>query len=91
MPCLVGLLAIVAPRLTSVVLWFFTDFFVRAFAGRALLLVIGVLLMPFTTLAYAWAVNARGGVEGGFVVVVIVAVILDLSSWEGGRRHRRRS
>jgi hypothetical protein len=88
MPCLVALLALVAPRVTSVVLWVFTNFFDKGFSGRPILLLLGVVFLPFTTLAYAWAMNARGAVEGGFVAVLIIAVILDVSSWEGGRRTR---
>ena len=90
MPCLVVLLALVAPRVVSVVLWLFTTWFDRAFAANFLVLLLGVVLMPFTTLAYAWAVNAEGGVHSMFfVVVMIVAVLGDLSSLEGGRRYRR--
>jgi hypothetical protein len=89
MPCLVVLLAVLAPRVTAVVLWLFTTFFERAFVGRGILLLLGVIFLPFTTLAYAWIVNANGAVEGTWLVLMIVAVILDLSSLEGGRRHRR--
>jgi hypothetical protein len=90
MPCLVVLLGILAPRVVSVVLWLFTTFFQRAFGGNLLLLVLGVVLMPFTTLAYAWAVNTEGGVHSTFfIVVMVLAVIGDLSSFEGGRRSRR--
>ena len=89
MPCLVVLLAVLAPRVTAVVLWLFTTFFQRAFAARPILLLLGVVFLPFTTLAYAWVINANGAVEGTWLVVLIIAVILDISSLEGGRRHRR--
>jgi Na+/melibiose symporter-like transporter len=89
MPCLLALLALIAPRVVSVVLWMFTTFFDRAFGSNLLLLVLGVALLPFTTLAYAWAVNAEGGVHSAFfLVVIVVALISDLSSWETGRRYR---
>ncbi len=90
MPCLVVLLALIAPRVVIVVLWLFTTWLGRAFGGNPLLLLLGTVLMPFTTLAYAWAVNAEGGVHSTLsVVVMIVAVLGDLSSLEGGRRYRR--
>jgi hypothetical protein len=89
MPCLVVLLAFFAPRVTSVLLWLFTGFFERAFGGQVLLLLLGIVLFPFTTLVYAWALNAQGGVSGFWLVLLIVAVIMDVSSWEGGRRTRR--
>jgi hypothetical protein len=88
-PCLFGLLALLAPRVVSVVLWLFTTFFERAFAGRTLLLLAGVVLLPFTTLAYAWRVNVEGGIESTLsIVVLVVAAIVDLSSLAGGRRRR---
>jgi hypothetical protein len=89
MPCLVGLLALVAPRVVAVLLWLFTTFFEKAFGGRPLWLILGVVLAPFTTLAYAWAINAYGRVEGLGLGVVIVAAIVDLSALAGGRRYRR--
>jgi hypothetical protein len=88
MPCLVAFLALLAPRVTSVVLWVFTDFFSRAFHDKVLLLILGIVLMPFTTLAYAWAINAHGAVDGIFVVVMILAVIADLSALSTSRRRR---
>ena len=89
MPCLVVFLAVLAPRVTAVLLWLFTTFFERAFAGRGIMLLLGVIFLPFTTLAYAWVINANGSVEGMWLVLMIVAVILDISALEGGRRHRR--
>jgi hypothetical protein len=88
-PCLVVFLAVLAPRVTAVLLWLFTGFFQPAFAGRGILLLLGVIFLPFTTLAYAWVISAHGQVEGMWLVLMIVAVILDISSLEGGRRHRR--
>jgi hypothetical protein len=90
MPCLLVLFAFLAPRVVSVVLWLFTTFFERAFSANPLLLVLGVAILPFTTLAYAWAVNVEGGVNSPFfLVVMIVALLGDVSALEGGRRSRR--
>jgi len=51
--------------------------------------------MPLTTLAYAWAINSRGSVEGMYLVVVVVAVLIDLGlvggSASGQYRSRQRS
>ena len=50
--------------------------------------------MPLTTLAYAFAINANGSVNGIYLVVVVIAVLIDLGSLGGGgegysRRQRR--
>jgi hypothetical protein len=89
MPCLFVLLAAIAPRIVAVVLWLFTDFFARAFSGRLLFLILGVVLLPFTTLAYAWFYNREGGIGSTLsLVVIIVAVIADLGGLAGSRRGR---
>ncbi len=50
----------------------------------------GFLIMPLTTLAYAWAINSRGTVTGVHLVVVVVAVLLDLGVAGGGSARARR-
>ena len=53
----------------------------------------GFFLMPYTTLAYMAAMLNAHGVTGGWLVLVIVAVMVDLGhfevSWRGRYRHRR--
>jgi hypothetical protein len=89
MPCLLVLLAVIAPRVVAVLLWFFTNFFVAAFTGRLLFLILGVVLLPFTTLAYAWAYNSEQGVNSPFfLIVMVIAVIADLGGLVGSRRGR---
>jgi hypothetical protein len=87
LPFLLLLLGIIAPRVVLVVLWLFTDFLARAYEGL-LLPLLGFVFLPTTTLAYAWALNAAGGVEGPFwLVVMAVALLLDVGGWGWGRRR----
>lgn len=89
MPCLLVLLALIAPRVVSVVLALFTTFFDRAYAGNLLILVLGIAILPFTTLAFAWMVNVEGGVHStGAIVVMVLAALGDLSALGSGRRWR---
>jgi hypothetical protein len=67
----------------------FTNFFDRAFSGL-LVPLLGFIFLPFTTLAYTWAINSRGEVAGIQAVVVIVAVLADLGVIGGGESHRRK-
>jgi hypothetical protein len=88
LPLLIAVLGLLAPRVVILVLAVFTDFMGRAYAGL-LVPLIGFFLLPATTLAYAAAQNFAGGVQGGFwILVMIVAVLVDLSAWRWGRWRR---
>ena len=89
MPCLVGCLALVAPRLAIVLVWLFGEYLGRAYE-TTIWPVLGFLFMPVTTLAYAWAINANGSVAGPYLVVVVMAVLMDLGLLGGGEAARRR-
>jgi hypothetical protein len=88
--CLVVILALLFPRLTIVLLAIFTDYIGRAYDG-VILPLLGFLFMPFTTLAYAAAINEHGGVDGWYLVLVVLAVLADLGVIGGGAgaRHCR--
>ena len=90
MPCLLTLIAVFFPRLVIVFLFLFTDWLARAYEGVWFVWpVLGFLAMPFTTLAYALAINMRGEVGGGYLVLLIVAVLMDVGQLGGGRAARR--
>jgi hypothetical protein len=44
-----------------------------------------------TTLAYAWAINSNGSVEGLQLVVVVIAVLMDLGLVGGSAASRKRA
>jgi hypothetical protein len=90
MPCLVGCLALSAPRFAIVLVVFFSDYIGRAY-DTVLWPFVGFLFMPLTTLAYAWALNSRGSLAGVHLVVVIVAVLIDLGLVGGSASNRRRA
>jgi hypothetical protein len=87
MPCGCCLLASVGafvPRIVLVAVWIFTDLVSRAFDGWVAPL-IGLILLPYTTLAYVavWAPGGRG-VSGLGWFIVILAFFFDLGSYTGG-------
>ena len=88
MPCFVGCLALILPRVTIVLVVVFSDYIGRAYHTTVWPL-IGFLFMPLTTLAYAWAINTNGSVSGAYLAVVVVAVLLDLGLVGGSARSRR--
>jgi hypothetical protein len=90
MPCLVGCLALSAPRFAIVLVVLFSDYIGRAYE-TTLWPLVGFLFMPLTTLAYAWAINSRGSVEGVHLVVVVIAVLIDLGIVGGSASQRKRA
>ena len=88
MPCLVGCIALATPRLAIVLVVIFSNYIGRAYE-TLLWPFLGFLVMPLTTLAYAFAINSRGSVEGMHMVVVVVAVLADLGLVGGSARARR--
>ena len=88
MHCLLGILGFLAPRAVIVVLVLMSDYIGRAYA-TLLWPFLGFLIMPLTTLAYAWARNTYGTVQGVGLVVVVLAVLFDLGIL--GRAARRRN
>jgi hypothetical protein len=89
MPCLVGCLALSAPRLAIVLVVVFSDYIGRAYE-TTLWPLLGFFFLPLTTLAYAWAINSRGSVEGLHLVAVVLAVLIDLGLIGGSASERRR-
>ncbi len=88
MYCLVGCIGLVTPRLAIVLVVIFSDYIGRAY-DTLMWPVLGFLFMPTTTLAYAWAINSRGSVEGLQLVVVVIAVLIDLGMIGGSARAGR--
>jgi len=78
------------PRFAIILLVIFSDYIGRAYQ-TAVWPFIGFLIMPLTTLAYAWAINSRGSVAGIHLVALVIAVLLDLGLVGGSASRRRRS
>ncbi|MCK6476047.1 MAG: hypothetical protein L6Q35_04365 [Phycisphaerales bacterium] len=92
MPCLLAILAFFLPRTVIVLLVIFSDYIGRAWQND-IWPFLGFFFMPYTTLAYAWAMNSTGKVEGIQLITVILAVLLDLGSIgsSGSQAIRRRA
>lgn len=91
MQCLAVLLALFFPRLTIILLVIFSDYIGNGFGGSVLWPLLGFIFAPFTTLAYALAMNENGAVSGWFLVILIVAVLFDLGALGGsGAQAKRR-
>jgi len=89
MPCLILILALLAPRLVLFFIWLLTSWFFLAFRGDVLLPLLGFFFMPYTTLAYLAAATNGGGVHGMWLVLLILAVLVDASHLGWGEKVRR--
>jgi hypothetical protein len=90
MGCIIALIALITPRLVMVLIWLFSDWFTRAYES-ALWPFIGFLFMPYTTLAYMTAMlNNHHQVSGGWLVLLIAAVVIDIGNWGGSHHSARR-
>ncbi len=83
MPCLVALIALFTPRFAIVLVVIFSDYIGRAYDTNVIPF-LGFLFMPLTTLAYALAINAHGGVEGIYLFLIIAAALADFGVIGGG-------
>lgn len=92
MGCIAVLLALISPRLAIFFVWIFSDVLERAY-DEWWIPFLGFFLLPWTTLAYAvmWVAGSNE-VTGFEWFIVILAFLLDLSSWaQSGKIGRSRS
>lgn len=89
MACLLLILILLFPRIAIALLFFFTTYLVGPYHDNLILLILGFLFLPLTTLVYAWMFHSGMAVAGVNLVYLLIAVILDLGLVGGGyHRHR---
>jgi hypothetical protein len=87
MPCLFVVFALAVPRVVCVLLFVFTDWFVRA-VQPPILGILAFLFLPTTLLWYAAVQHWFGGVWGPWQIAgIVLAVLLDVGPLRGGRRR----
>jgi hypothetical protein len=88
MPCLATILILLFPRIAALVLYFFTSFFNGVFS-TVLVPFLGFLFLPVTLIAYTWLTRNGYPTDAFYFIVIVVALLIDLGFFEGGRRSRR--
>ncbi len=86
--CLLVLAAWISPRLAIFLVWLFTSRMSVAF-DRFWIAAVGFFFLPWTTLAWAAAYAPGHGVRGFGWILVVVALIVDLSTHAGSAEARR--
>ena len=90
MGCVIVVIALALPRILMVGAWLLTDWFGQAFESR-LWPILGFLFMPYTTLAYMAAMlNNNHELTGGWLALLVLAVIVDISHGGGASRCKKR-
>lgn len=88
MPILLIVLGIFAPRFVIALLWLLSSWFEGVFETR-LWPILGFLFLPLTLLWYSVVENWFAGEWGALqIVVLVIAVIADMSTGDGARRSR---
>ncbi|CAG1770484.1 hypothetical protein BAC2_01077 [uncultured bacterium] len=88
MPCLVLLLGLFFPRVALVLMWYFTDYVQQGPFRNWIWPLLGLIFMPYATLAALWGINTEWGPLQ--IGLVVVCALVDLGAWSGGERERRR-
>jgi len=88
MPCLLLIVILAFPRLGLALLFLFTHYLDRAF-NSVLVLILGFLFLPITTLVYAWMINSHVAVQGINLLFLLIAALVDLGGLGGGYSSRR--
>jgi uncharacterized membrane protein YkvI len=88
MGCILVLLVFAFPRIVLVLMFLFSSFLERAYHGL-ILPILGFLFLPLTTIVYAWMVNSGYPTSGPYLLILLIAVIIDVSG-HGGAYSRRR-
>ena len=82
MCCLVLTAGFIGPRIALLFWWLFGDRVDRAFDSFAWPL-LGLIFLPWTTLAYLLVWSPVGGVEGGEWIVVALGFLADVLTYSG--------
>jgi hypothetical protein len=92
-PIVLGCAAVIFPRVVLFLVWLLGNEYLESALKSVLLLILGFVFMPLTTLAYAYAAHSWNGPTGISIVgwaLVAVAALIDLGSLRGGHSSYRR-
>ena len=87
--CLAVLLLLIGPRVLLIGIWLLTNWY-NAFSS-SLIAFVAWLFLPYTSLAWMYIYFHNGGrIAGGYVVLLILAVLLDVGVFSGGHRSMKK-
>jgi hypothetical protein len=90
MCCFVVVLMLLGPRFALAFEWIFGNRVQVAFHGGWIEPLLGLVLLPWTTLMYVFAYAPVGGVSGIGWLFVGLGLFADIATWLSGPTQRRR-
>jgi hypothetical protein len=88
MPCLLVIIVLAFPRVVLALLYL-TSLYLQHAYRNMLIPLLGFFFLPLTTLAYAWIVNNHKPLDGVYLIVLVIALVIDAGGLGGGEWHRR--
>lgn len=79
--CLLAFSAAVAPRLVLILAWIFGSRWDAVWQGDILMPLLGIILLPYTTIMYLLTWSLTGGIEGWDWMWIIMGLFLDFMKW----------
>jgi hypothetical protein len=89
MCCLALIAGFIGPRIAAVLWWIFDPTRWDLAFGSWIWPVLGILLLPWTTLAYVLMWSVVGGVEGWEWIIVALGFALDIASYSARAARSR--
>jgi hypothetical protein len=87
--CLAVLVMLLGPRVFLIFVWLLTNWY-AAFDSR-LVAFLGWIFLPYTSMAWMYIFfNNAGQIQGGYMVLLVLAVLLDIGVFSGGHRAMRK-
>ena len=80
-------LILLFPRIAIALLYLFTNFFSGVYE-TILIPLFGFIFLPLTLLAYTYLAKTHHDVDPAFLVIMLLAVVVDLGLLGGGYRSR---
>jgi hypothetical protein len=78
-----------APRLVLIIMWIFGTRISIVFMDRILLLILGIIFLPYTTIMFVLVWSPAGGVVGWDWIWLALGVLLDIMKWGQIANNRR--
>ena len=91
MPCCLLILILLFPRVALALLFLFTQYLNGPYMHNILVLILGFIFLPLTTLLYAWMFHNGMPAAGINLLWLMIAALIDLGMVGGGYHHHRRS